>query len=253
MRRAASLLPLFAVLLLLSGCGIKKERQEARENGLALMESGDYEGAIAVFDGLIEEARRVTAFELDVLRYRAEAEFAAGDYEAAAYSYGLLNETDKERAEYDYLAAASLAMAGDTDGARERLDAGRALDKECKEPGFDAAMAALAKTYEQDGNWEKAVYTYQECIDCGHDTAPVYNRMMLAAMEQGDYETALSCVGQGLLAADGETRRALLFNEAVCYEYLGDYEKALELFSAYVEEFGSDAQAEHEIAFLVTR
>ncbi|MCI8453098.1 MAG: tetratricopeptide repeat protein [Lachnospiraceae bacterium] len=253
MRRAARLLPFLAVFLLLSGCGVKKARQEARENGIALMESGDYESAIAVFDELIEEARRVTAFELDVLRYRAEAEFAAGDYEAAAYSYGLLNETDKERAEYDYLAAVSLAAAGDTDGAREYLDAGRALDKENKEPGFDAAIAALAKAFEQNENWEQAVYVYQECIDCGRGTPAVYTRMMFAAMEQGDYETALSCVSQGLSEADKETRRTLLFNEAVCYEYLGEYEKALERFSAYVEEFGSDAQAEHEIAFLVTR
>jgi len=44
-----------------------------------------------------------------------------------------------------------------------------------------------------------------------------------------------------------------MFNEAVCYEYLGQYEKALSLFLAYIETYGSDERAEHEIAFLVTR
>ena len=45
----------------------------------------------------------------------------------------------------------------------------------------------------------------------------------------------------------------LKFNEAVCYEYLGDFSKALELFRAYAAEYGTDEQVAHEIAFLETR
>ena len=45
----------------------------------------------------------------------------------------------------------------------------------------------------------------------------------------------------------------LKFNEAVCYEYLGDFAKALELFRAYAAEYGTDARVAHEIAFLETR
>ena len=45
----------------------------------------------------------------------------------------------------------------------------------------------------------------------------------------------------------------LKFNEAVCYEYLGEFSKALELFRAYAATYGSDERVAHEIAFLETR
>jgi len=44
-----------------------------------------------------------------------------------------------------------------------------------------------------------------------------------------------------------------MFNYAVALEYQGEYEQALEAFEAYTAQFGSDEQAEHEIAFLRTR
>ena len=53
--------------------------------------------------------------------------------------------------------------------------------------------------------------------------------------------------------SDRTAVRELKFNQAVCFEHLGQYQKALELFQAYTEEFGSDEAAEHEIAFLKTR
>ncbi len=76
---------------------------------------------------------------------------------------------------------------------------------------------------------------------------------MTAEMEQGNYEEALGFSGQGQALSDDKARKELMFNEAVCYEYLGQYEKALSLFRAYIETYGSDERAEHEIAFLVTR
>ena len=45
-----------------------------------------------------------SAFEIDVLKYRGEAEFLLGDYGAAAYTYDTLAKVDKPRAEYYYLA-----------------------------------------------------------------------------------------------------------------------------------------------------
>ena len=39
----------------------------------------------------------------------------------------------------------------------------------------------------------------------------------------------------------------------VSYTHLNQYQKALELFEEYVTAFGSNEDAEHEIAFLKTR
>ena len=66
-----SALFLSGMLLLLTGCShVTSAMKESRENGIALMESGAYEGAVAEFDSLIAQTTRVTAFEIDVLKYR---------------------------------------------------------------------------------------------------------------------------------------------------------------------------------------
>ena len=63
---------LAAAALLLTGCkGVTEEEKTARENGIALLESGDYEGALDQFEALIQDADRVTDFEVDILKYRA--------------------------------------------------------------------------------------------------------------------------------------------------------------------------------------
>ena len=84
-----------AALFLLSGCGsVTEEMKTGRTEGIALLESGDYEGAVSRFDEVISQASRVTDFELDVLKYRAEAELKLEDYQAAAYTYGILIRSD---------------------------------------------------------------------------------------------------------------------------------------------------------------
>ena len=139
-----SALFLSGTLLLLTGCShVTSEMKESRENGIALMESGDYEGAVAEFDGLIDQTTRVTSFEIDVLKYRGEAEFMLGDYGAAAYTYDTLAKVDKPRAEYYYLGAVSLANSGDQDGAENRLESGKSADAKHEVTGYAEAMEAL--------------------------------------------------------------------------------------------------------------
>jgi len=239
---------------LLSGCGrVTKEAAAARENGISLLEAGDYEGAIGQFEFAIGQAGKVTSFEIDVLKYRAEAEYGLKDYQAAAHTYDVLNQVDEETAEYCYLGALSLAKAGAVTEALVRLEEGKALDTTFEKPGYGNAMAALAEAYLSAGDKEAADEIYRELIALGKADTEIYNRLMTAEMEQGNYEEALGLSGQGQALSDDKARKELMFNEAVCYEYLGQYEKALSLFRAYIETYGSDERAEHEIAFLVTR
>ena len=204
-------------------------------------------------EALIQDADRVTDFEVDILKYRAEAEYGLKDYEAAAHTYDILSQIDKERAEYGYFAALSLAKAGDPAGAWEKLEQGRALDGDGTAPGFAEAMTAVGEAYLDSGDRERADAVYTELIQSGKAGTSVYNRLAMAEIKAGDYETALSYCETGLALSDRTAVRELKFNQAVCFEHLGQYQKALELFQAYTEEFGSDEAAEHEIAFLKTR
>ena len=253
-KNIVSALFLSGMMLLLTGCShVTSEMKAGRENGIALMESGDYEGAVAEFDSLIDQTTRVTSFEIDVLKYRGEAEFMLGDYGAAAYTYDTLARVDKPRAEYYYLGAVSLANSGDQDGAENRLESGKSADAKHEVTGYAEAMEALGAAYMTAGDEEKADELYQTLVDEGFSSTEVYNRWMMAAMEKGNYEEALQHAEAGLALSDDRAKKEIAFNQAVCYEYLGQYEKALELFRSYEEQYGQDEKADHEIAFLVTR
>lgn len=244
--------------LLLTACGgVTEEMAAARESAIAMMENGDYEGAAAAFNALVAEAKSVTDFELDILKYRAEAEYKLGDYAAAAYTYDILNQVDAERTEYCYFGAMSLAKAGDIAGAQELLEKGKLLDQEEDEGtmsvGYVEAVMALGNAMFDSGDKTGANVLYDELIASGCATTEIYNRLMTDAMASGNYETALGLAERGLQLEDGLAEKQLKFNEAVCYEYLGNWSKALSMFEAYVAEYGSDEKAEHEIAFLRTR
>lgn len=249
-----SVCSLLTVTLLLSGCARVTEEMEAgRLQGISLLESGDYEGAIAQFEQVISQSSRVTEFELDVLKYRAEAELGLEDYTAAAYTYEMLSQVDKPKPEYSYLRAMCLAKSNDTAGAEEALEEGRGLDENLEGFGYEEAMLALGEAYGAAGDSAGMDRIYQELISSGHENTEIYNRWMLTSMEAEDYEAALAHAETGLALSDDRARQELLFNQAVCYEYLGQYDKALELFQSYAAAYENDAAAEHEIAFLVTR
>lgn len=240
--------------VLLTACGgVTEEMMEARESAIVMMENGDYEGAVATFNNLVEHAKKVTEFELDILKYRAEAEFMLEDYPAAVHTYQTLMNVDKERPEYCYFSAMALAGNAQLDEAEAMLAQGKELDKKQEAVGYYEAMIALADGYETDGNVDEASRIYQELIGLGCGNTSIYNRLMLITMNKGDYEGALTWAAKGMILEDDLAMQELKFNEAVCYEYLSEYAKALELFRAYVAEYGSDARAEHEIAFLETR
>ena len=111
----------------------------------------------------------------------------------------------------------------------------------------------MGEAYLDSGDQERADAVYTELIQSGKAGTSVYNHLAMAEIKAGDYETALSYCETGLALSDRTAVRELKFNQAVCFEHLGQYQKALELFQAYTEEFGSDEAAEHEIAFLKTR
>ena len=240
--------------VLLTACsGVSEEKLVSRESAIALMESGDLEGAVTVFNDLVKEAKKVTEFELDILKYRGEAEFLLEDYEAALHTYRTLMEVDKERPEYCYMASIALAKDGQRHDAKLFLDSGKALDKDSQAPMFYQASVAYAESCMAAGEDMTATGIYQELIDGGFANTDLYNRLVMAAVNEGKYEEALELIKKGLTLTDTMAVQELKFNEAVCYEYLGEFSKALELFRYYIEEFGNDERAAHEITFLETR
>lgn len=256
------------------------KKRQFRQDGIEKLVSGDYTGAIEVFDTALEKSgKRSDGFNSDVLGYRAEAEYKLRDYEAAAHTYDLLLEMKPDTAVYLYAQSMCYAHLGDTDNAIDRYHAGNAVQKEDKdEAGRQEALFAAGGACVDAGEYEKAMGLYQDAIREGVKHGQIYNQMGLCQMAEKDYQGALDSFNQGYetfvtghslgsgaepaqaaAALDADARadlallKELVYNRAVAYEYLSEYKKALELFEDYVSVFGPNEDAEHEIAFLKTR
>lgn len=256
------------------------KKRQFRQDGIEKLENGDYAGAVGDFDTALEKSgRKSGAFNADVLSYRAEAEYKLNDYEASIHTYDLLLEMKPNTPSYFYAQSMCYARLGDTDNAISRYQAGAALEKEDKQgAGKLEALAAAGGACVDAKEYEKAMAFYQDALKEGMKHGQIYNQMGLCQMAEEDYGGALDSFNQGYetlvtgynlgsgadvaqaaaaLPAEAVSDKALLkelvYNRASAYEYLNQYQKALEQFEAYVSAFGSDEDAEHEIAFLKTR
>lgn len=240
-------------LSLITGCQSKsKERYTFRDTGIQQLNSENYEEAIASFGQALELSKgMVDDFELDVLKYRAEAEYKAGDYDAAAHSYSILIDVDGEKPEYLNNRCLSLVSAGKTGQALEDFTKSYALDK--KGPGSEAALLALGAALEDQDRHDDAITLYNQALADGANNTEIYNRMGLCMMDEQNYDQAISCFEKGISAGEGDSLAELYFNQAVAYEYKGEFSKALELFERYNVTYGPSEQADREIAFLKTR
>lgn len=247
---------------LLTGCGgTSKEQKEARTAGITALEAGDYAGAIQKFDQAISaDSGKAGSFEIDVLKYRGEAEYELGDYEAAAHTYEILMQVDKERPEYMYLqtmAWSSQIIDTQADEAGKLQTAvdvyTKAYAEDHKAQGAETAMILLGTALENQGRSQDAMNMYQQAMDAGKPSAELYNHMGICMLGEKKYEEAMNYFQQGITLNDESQMADLKYNEAVVYEFQGDFAKALELFQSYVTTYGSNEEAEREIAFLQSR
>ncbi|MEY8338825.1 tetratricopeptide repeat protein [Lachnospiraceae bacterium 62-35] len=249
---------LAALTLALSACADRKEEEEYRMTAIHQLEAGNYEGAISTFDLALKEADgRVGAMELDILKYRGEAEYKAGDYAAAAHTWDVLLQVDKKQPEYLY--ARSMAKAGEGKTAEALADYQAASDMDVQMDREAAwrkeALIAVGRACQAAGEEEMASRLYENALKqgIGQESAEIWNTLALACMADGNYEEALPFLEQGIAVGDDAQMADLLYNQAVAYEYTGEFEKALQSFEIYQASYGPDEGVEKEIAFLRTR
>ncbi len=180
---------LAAASVFLSGCGESKEAKEARLQGIAQVEAEQFEAAIASFETALSHADGVVdEFELDILKYRGEAEYRLGDYEAASYTYGILADVDGAKTEYVSCKNSaqlqllnqqgiSLLEEGKPEEALAVFEEGLALltqiDSEIE--AADSLRAAftynIGAAYEAQGDFAKALEQFRSYVST-HGTTP---------------------------------------------------------------------------------
>lgn len=120
--------------------------------------------------------------------------------------------------------------------------------------GSTEATLILGMVYMAQGDTSNARSFYQQYIDAdGDDPAKGYNGLALCDISDGDYDSALQNISQGLGDATSDEMRDLLFNEIVVYEKKLDLSTALSKAQEYVQTFEDDDAAAKELTFLQSR
>lgn len=260
-------------LVLLSGCAANEKKYF--ESGKALLEEGKYAQAVEVFDKAIgvHGSKNIRGLEIDILRYRAEAEYRAGDYKAAEHSYRLLTSADENRSEYMDMLAIIYTKLSNTDMDINIDNAIEMYEKAAKQDDKSELHINAGITiveYYEDMYDKKMDATYLDSAEeflekllkeTGRKNAKVLAVYAKHMSKREDYDKALEAVDEGIALlekkklnkSDDETLKSLMFSRGSCYEYKSDYNKALEAFNAYIEKYGEDESVSHEVAFLKAR
>ncbi len=125
-----------------------------------------------------------------------------------------------------------------------------------EEEELDEVYLGLALCYWELGEYESMELAFDMAYVNGA-TMTGSSRNMLAslALQEEDYETALTYIEAGLTCAGNsdELTQELMKNEIICYEMLQDWETAYEKALAYCVAYPDDEEAAAEAEFLATR
>ena len=130
-KRIISLILTIYTAISLTGCTKYNEAEiSLRDEGIAAMESGDYEGAIDLFNqALAKSIGKVTDLELDINYYKAAAQNSSGAFEDAIKTYTYLIRYDSNNYEAYFLRGSLYAGEGEIGEAITDYDAAIAVDK----------------------------------------------------------------------------------------------------------------------------
>ena len=193
----------------------------------------------------------------------SEAYGSDSTYEMAIQIYEAYLTQDMEADGTRYLEAALKTEAKTADDYCERgkvyyymqdYDNARTELTTASEKGSTEAALILGMVYMAQGDTANARNFYQQYIDAdGEDPAKGYNGLALCDIADGDYDSALQNISQGLGDATSDEMRDLLFNEIVVYEKKLDFSTALSKAQEYVQTFKDDEAAAKELTFLQSR
>ncbi len=122
--------------------------------------------------------------------------------------------------------------------------------EEDREQGGVGTFLYLGRAYEATGDYNYATSVYNSYLSKHDGDGTIYNQLGLCELKKENYEGALAAFQSGLTLGEETVQRELLYNEAVTYEYLGDFEKAGELFKNYLLLYPEDTNALREKTFL---
>lgn len=211
--------------------------------GVAFLKLGDTDAAKADFDGAAAlEPNNYEMFLNIYQQYEAINQSAVGDQ----YLQQVLNN-ESTGLEDDYQKSSIYYYLGDYEKAATAL----AKPVEAKK---EDAMRLMGQVYLAQGDTQSAWVIYQQYKETFGETAESYNGLALCDIADGDYDTALQDIQQGLsLDVSDSSKRDLLYNEIVVYEKKMDFATAKQKAEEFMQLYPDDEEGQKEYDFLITR
>lgn len=218
-----------------------KERDAYFLRGSAYLHLGEYKKADSDFGKATARSKEYGIY-LDIYKVYQECELSADGEE---YLESALELPSRNAADF-YNRGRIYYYLSEYSQAEKSLE--KALDKKDYRAGIYLGKVCLAS-----GDVKKAKAAYEKCLDIEETKAAAYNGLAYCAMQEEDYEKALSYLEKGLKMKNPAEEQALLFNEIVLYEKKSDFASAKEKIAAYLEKYPADENAVRENYFLETR
>lgn len=177
----------------------KKEESSGIDKGWALLKKGDFEGALAVFEELLEQEE-----SLEALYGRACSLFRNEEYEAALKELSNLIKSDP--ANHIYLHTRALVY-----GADERIkEAIRDMEKVVDlSPNLAEAWCDLGASYVLQKEYSKANDCFDKCIDLDKSCPNAWFGKGMVALEKKEYKRAIEFLNAAI-KLDGKNLLSLM-------------------------------------------
>ncbi len=218
------------------------EKQAMYLRGVTELEAGRYEEAIRDFDAAIKMEVTDYSVYIDIYSCLKQKGY---DEEAQGYLTRVMDTENRSMSAYDK--GRICYYMGDYTNACVYLE--EAYDKDDNPD----VMLFLGRSYVADGNLNYASALYSRYLQENPSSVLVYNELGLCKLEQGDYQGALDAFSTALRLGNNDLTQVLRYNSIVAYEYLGQYDTALEQMEAYLRSYPDDENAIREYTFLKTR
>ncbi len=127
------------------------------------------------------------------------------------------------------------------------------LEEARKKAETESTILYLGKSYEQVGDTKYAISLYDTYVQKHPEACVMYLQSALAYMGISDYENALARLSSGIETGNALYMQSMLYNRAICCEYLRDYKTAADYMKDYLEQYPDDEEALREYTFLKTR
>lgn len=219
----------------------KKKKDVFLLQGMIALELGRKQDAVTAFDKAIEADEKDLEMYIDIFQALATNSYSQSGKDYLSQGIRIAQKADKK------------LMLGKLFYYNEEYELSiKALEGEMDKP---EAKVYMAKSMYMQGEIKRA---YDICFDAINNSkeeqlGEYYNIIGLYHMSNSEYKKAINSFNEGLELNDSASDCELRYNEAVAYEFLGDYSTARNKMEDLIKLYPGLENAKREFLFLKTR